>query len=162
MNRDKGNMALTYALVFGAVLALCGMAVRFWWGSPYAGITQLGIREVIPPVWLMGLLWLLWYFVLGATLGGVLYTYGKNCIGAWRGACFFLLMIGVGYLWYPLFFVRQNLALSLAVILAVIVLAAVCALQWQTLSVLAGAVLWLHVLWLIYMLILQLICLFGV
>lgn len=155
-------MALTCALICGAVLSLCAAGVRFWWGSPHASITQMGIREVLPPVWLLSLLWLLWYFVLGATLGGVLYTYGKNCIDAWRGACFFLLMIGVGFLWYPLFFVRQSFLLSLIVLLAVIELAVVAALQWQSLSVLAGAVLWLHVLWLFYMTILQLICLFGV
>ncbi|MBR2446957.1 MAG: tryptophan-rich sensory protein [Clostridia bacterium] len=162
MNRDKGNMALTYALIFGAILSLCAVSVRFWWGSPHASITQMGIREVLPPVWLMGFLWLLWYFALGATLGGVLYTYGKNCIDAWRGTCFFLLMIGVGFLWYPLFFVRHYFLFSLIVLLAVIALAAVCALQWQKLSPMAGIVMWLHVLWLFYMTVLQLICLFGV
>lgn len=151
-----------YAVVFGVLLALCAMGVRLWWGAPYEGLTRLGIRNLIPPVWLMGLLWTLWYFVLGAVLGGVLYCFGGGCIGAWRGAFFFLLMICVGFLWYPLFFVRQNLILSLFVIVLVLVLAAVCALQWQRLSLVAGALLWLHVLWLFYMTILQLICLFGV
>jgi len=159
---QKNNGTLTCSFVVGGVLALCAAAVRFWWGSPHASMTQMGIREVLPPVWLIGLLWLLWYFLLGATLGGVLYTYGKHCIDAWRGACCFLLMIGVGFLWYPLFFVRQSFLLSLIVLLAVIALAAVCALQWQKLSPMAGIVMWLHVLWLFYMTVLQLICLFGV
>lgn len=162
MKQHKSSNGLTYALVLGALLALCAMGVRFWWGAPYQGMTQMGIREILPPVWLMGLLWSLWYFALGAVLGMVLSTYGHNCIDAWRGACFFLLMIGVGFLWYPLFFVKQNPLLSLAVLVAVIVLCTVCALQWQRLSVIAGAVLWLHVLWLFYLLILQFICLFGV
>ena len=51
---------------------------------------------------------------------------------------------------------------KLIVLLAVIALAAVCALQWQKLSPMAGIVMWLHVLWLFYMTVLQLICLFGV
>ena len=153
---------MIWSVAFGAALALCGMAVRLWWGSPNAGIVQMGIRELIPPVWLMSLLWMLWYFILGAVLGAILCTYGHNCIGAWRGACFFLLMIGVGFLWYPLFFVKQNLVLSLLVIVLTAILCTVCALHWQCLSLGAGAVLWLHLLWLLYMLILQLVCLFGV
>lgn len=162
MKKEKSGATLSYALFFGVGLVLCAMAVRFWWGSPNAGITQLGIRELLPPVWLLGFLWTLWYFALGATLGSVLCAYGKHCIGAWRGAFFFLIMIGVGFVWYPLFFVRLNLLLSLLVILATVAMAAVCAWQWQGLSALAGAVLWLHVIWLIYMMILQLVCLFGV
>ena len=162
MKREKSSATLSYALIFGAGLVLCAMAVRFWWGSPNTGITQLGIREVLPPVWLISLLWTLWYFVLGATLGCMICSYGNRCIGAWRGAFFFLLMICVGFLWYPLFFVRLNLMLSLLVIVVTAVLAGVCALQWQGISPVAGAVLWLHVLWLLYMLILQTICLFRV
>ena len=162
MRIEKNSSALTYALVFGALLAACGMGVRFWCGAPYAGMTQMGIRDVIPPVWLMSICWTLWYFLLGAALGAVLRAFGRNCIGAWRGAFFFLLMIGVGFLWYPLFFVKQNLVLSLLTVMVVLVLCCVCALHWQALSLVAGAILWLHALWLIYMLILQLVCLLGV
>ena len=153
---------MTYALVFGALLSLCAMGVRFWWGAPNATIAQMGIRELIPPVWLLSLLWLIWYFLLGAALGYVLYTFGASCIGAWRGAFFFLLMIFVGFLWYPLFFVKQNIFLSLLVIFAVLLLCCVCTLHWQSLSLAVGAVFWLHALWLLYMLILQIICLLGV
>ena len=161
MNRNN-NSALTCALIAGGVLALLGMVVRLWWGSPNEGIAQMGIRHLLPPVWLMGFLWTLWYFVLGAVLGAVLCTYGGHCIGAWRGGFFFLLMLFAGYVWYPLFFMRQNPLLSLLVLLAVLACAALCALQWQGVSVWAGVVVWLHVLWLLYMLILQLICVFNV
>ena len=102
------------------------------------------------------------YFALGAVLGAMLRAYGGHCIGAWRGAFFFLLMLFAGYLWYPLFFVRQNPLFALLVLLAVVACAALCALQWQGISLIAGVVMWVHVLWLIYMLILQLVCLFGV
>ncbi len=159
---QKNNGRLTCALIVGVVLALCGICVRLWWGSPYEGMAQMGIRHLVPPAWLMGIMWTLWYFVLGALLGAVLHTYGGNCIGAWRGGFFFLLMLFTGYLWYPLFFMRQNLLLALLVLLAVLVCAALCALQWQGLSLAAGAVMWTHVLWLLYMLILQLICTFNV
>ena len=162
MRHEKNSNTLTCALVFGALLALCGMGVRLWYGAPYAGLTQMGIREIIPPVWLMSLLWTLWYFALGALVGAILCAFGKNCINAWRGACFFLLMICIGFLWYPLFFVKHSLVLSLLVLVAVLVLCCISALYWQTLSLAAGAVLWLHALWLIYMFILQLVCLFGV
>ncbi len=162
MNHKNGNSTLICALIVGGVLAFVGMGVRLWWGAPNEGILQMGIRHLVPPVWLMGLLWTLWYFVLGAVLGAVLCTYGGHCIGAWRGAFFFLLMLFVGYVWYTLFFVRQNPLLAFLVILAVVVCAMLCALQWQGLSLAAGVVMWTHVLWLFYMLILQLMCLFNV
>ena len=153
---------LTCALVVGGVLALGGICVRLWWGTPNEGIAQMGIRSLLPPVWLMGLLWTFWYFALGAILGAMLSAHGCSCIGAWRGAFFFLLMLFAGYLWYPLFFVRQNLLLALLVMLGVIVCAVLCALQWQGICAAAGIVLWTHVLWLLYMLILQLVCVFNV
>lgn len=153
---------MTAALVCGVLSAMVAVGVRLWWGAPYEGMAQMGIRELVPPVWLMGLLWTLWYFLLGAALGAVLYTYGGSCIGAWRGAFFFLLMLFVGFLWYPLFFVRQNLLLSLLVVACVLALAVICALHWQGLSLVAGLLLWAHVFWLFYMLILQLVCLAGV
>lgn len=149
-------------MVVGGVLVLCGIGVRLWWGSPYEGMAQMGIRHLLPPAWLMGLLWTLWYFALGATLGAVLCLWGGSCIGAWRGAFFFLLMLFLGYLWYPLFFMRKNPLLALLVLLGVLACAALCALQWQGLSLAVGALMWLHVLWLLYMLILQFVCLFNV
>ncbi len=161
MRRDNTG-TLTCALIVGGVLVLLGMGVRLWWGSPNEGITQMGIRHLLPPVWLMGMLWTLWYFVLGAVLGAVLCTYGDHCIGAWRGGFFFLLMLFAGYLWYPLFFMRQNPLLALLVLIVVLACAILCAVQWQGISLLAGVVVWLHVLWLLYMLILQLICVFNV
>ncbi len=159
---QKNNSTLTCALIVGGVLALFGMGVRLWCGTPNEGILQMGIRHLLPPVWLMGLLWTLWYFALGAVLGATLYAYGSNCIGAWRGGFFFLLMLFAGYLWYPLFFMRQSMLLALLVLLAVIVCAAFCALQWQGISLASGVVMWVHVLWLLYMLVLQLICVFNV
>ena len=160
--RKDNTGTLTCALIVGGVLALLGMGVRLWWGSPNEGIMQMGIRHLLPPVWVMGLLWTLWYFALGSTLGAVLCAYGSTCIAAWRGAFFFLLMLFAGYLWYPLFFVRQAPLLSFLVLLAVLSCAVLCALQWQKVSFAAAAVLWAHVLWLLYMLILQLVCIFNV
>ncbi|MBQ2256145.1 MAG: tryptophan-rich sensory protein [Clostridia bacterium] len=161
MRKDNTGI-LSCALIVGGVLVLLGMGVRLWWGAPNAGITQMGIRHLLPPVWVMGLLWTLWYFALGTTLGAVLCAYGSTCIAAWRGAFFFLLMLFAGYLWYPLFFVRQAPLLSFLVLLAVLSCAVLCALQWQKVSFAAAAVLWAHVLWLLYMLILQLVCIFNV
>ena len=122
----------------------------------------MGIRDLLPPAWLMGLAWTLWYFALGAALGAVLCTYGGSSICAWRGAFFFLLMLFAGYLWYPLFFMRQNPLLSLLVLLGVIACAVLCALSWQSLSLAVAVVMWAHVLWLLYMLVLLFICILNV
>ena len=161
MKRDNSSV-LSCALIVGGVVALCGVGVRIWCGSPYPGMMQMGVRALVPPVWLMSLLWTLWYFVLGAALGALLRCFGQSCIGAWRGAFFFLLMLFAGFLWYPLFFIRQNLLCSLLSLLVTLACALMCALQWQRVAAAAGILMYLHVAWLTYLLILQLICLFGV
>ncbi|MBO5757779.1 MAG: tryptophan-rich sensory protein [Clostridia bacterium] len=159
---QKNNSTLSCALIAGGVLVLLGLGVRLWWGAPNAGITQMGIRHLLPPVWLMGCLWTLWYFLLGGALGAVLCACGSNSISAWRGGFFFLLMLFAGYWWYPVFFVRQNYLIAFLLLLAVLLCAVLCALQWQSLSSVAAVIVWAHVLWLAYMLILQLRCLFNV
>ena len=159
--KQNGSGPLTCALIVGGTIALSGICVRLWWGAPYDGMMQMGVRALVPPVWLMGILWTLWYFALGAVLGAVLYCFG-SCTEAWRGGFFFLLMLFAGFLWYPLFFVKQNLLLSLLLLLVTLLCAVLCALQWQGISKAMGILMFLHVLWLVYMLILQLICLFSV
>lgn len=160
MKNEKNNSVLLAAVICGAVTLAVAMLVRTWAGAPYQGILQMGIGGVIPPVWLMALLWLGWYFCLGAVCGGVLAAYGRGNVGAWRGAVFFVLMIGLGFVWYPLFFVRHALFLCVLISLILIGLCLLCALNWQSLSLVAGAIFYLHALWLVYMLILQIVCIF--
>ena len=160
MKNVKNNGALPGAMLGGALMVVAGMLTRAWAGAPYEGILRMGLGEVIPPVWLMTLLWLLWYFGLGATCGGVLTVHGGCSVTAWRGACFFLLMAGLGFLWYPLFFLRNALGLCILICLVLIALCVLCAINWQNLSLVAAAFLYLHALWLLYLLILQVICIF--
>lgn len=161
MKNDKNNGVLLGAVLCGTLMLAAAMLTRAWAGAPYEGIHRMGIGEVIPPVWLMSLLWLLWYFLLGAVCGGVLSAHGGCCIGAWRGAFFFVLMLGLGLVWYPLFFVRHATGLCVLITVVLIGLCVLCALNWQGMSLAAAAVLYLHALWLIYMLILQIACIFS-
>ena len=160
MKNDKNNGVLPGAVLCGTLTLAAAMLTRAWAGAPYDGIHRMGIGEVIPPVWLMALLWLLWYFGLGAVCGGVLTSHGGCSIGAWRGACFFVIMIFLGLVWYPLFFSRCALGLCVLLTVLLIGLCVLCALNWQNLSLAAAAVLYLHALWLIYMLVLQVACVF--
>lgn len=160
MKHEKNNGLLSAAFLCGILCAGAGMLTRFWAGPPYQGLHQMGIAGLVLPVWLMSLLWLLWYFALGAVCGAVLAKYGACSVAAWRGTVFFILMLGSGFLWYPLFFCRQAVGLCLLLTLALLLLCILCALNWQQLSLAAGAVVYLHSLWLVYMLILQLVCVF--
>lgn len=159
-NSMKNNGLLSAAFLCGILCAGAGMLTRFWAGSPYGGLHQMGISEIVPPVWLMSLLWLLWYFALGAVCGAVLAGHGACSVAAWRGTVFFVLMLGLGLVWYPLFFGRQAVGLCLLITVLLLILCVLCALNWQQLSLVAGAVIYLHGLWLVYMLILQVACVF--
>ena len=61
---------------------LAGVLVRGASGSPYQQGMMIQFGHVIPPVWLMTVLWVLWYFVLGSlfamvTFGGRKYALRK-------------------------------------------------------------------------------------
>jgi tryptophan-rich sensory protein len=62
---------------------------------------------------------------------------------------YFITMILLGFLWYPLFFVTARLALAALLSLAVTVLALLCALSYWRISRVAGALMLLHVLYLL-------------
>lgn len=134
-------------LTGAAVLMAAGTAVRLASGSPFARGMMLQFGNVIPPVWLMSVCWLLWYGVLGAVFAAVMC--GGRCdlytqAARYRGGMLFVCMIFLGFLWYPLFFIAGHVLPALLVhlsVLALCVLTALC--YWQYFRV-AAIVLFAH------------------
>jgi tryptophan-rich sensory protein len=160
MKKQMQNGVLYGALLCGVLCAGASLLVRAWAGAPYKGIDSMDIGALIPPVWLMALAWFCWYLVLGGVLGVILAGHGARSADAWRGATFFVLMLGLGFVWYGLFFCRYAMGLGILLTAFLLVLCVLCALSWQGLSLVCGVVMYLHALWLLYMLILQLACVF--
>ena len=143
------------AMLTGAgVLMGAGLCVRTVSGSPYARGMMLHFGDVIPPVLLMGLLWMVWYGVLGATLAATLCCTRRGAhaqLAACRGSMLLLCMIFLGFFWYPLFFAAEQLLLALLlhlIVLALCVLSALCYFRYFRA---AAIVLFCHAVWLAWL-----------
>lgn len=118
----------------GGLTLLAALIVRFWCGSPYPLLHTLQAEEVLPPVWLLGLLWLAGFFLLGALCGAMLGRMGGGPVQtAWRfrGGMYFLLAVMLGLVWYPLLFCAQAMWLSWLVLLLSIAMVVLCTLCWM-------------------------------
>ena len=153
----------TAAMLLGAaIVMLCGTLVRTICGSPYQSSILLIMRPHLPPAWLMSLVWLLWYAVLGATLGFVLTLCSCDLAAQkekYRGSMLLLLMLFLGFLWYPLFFVAVRWILSALLLVLIIAACLSTAFFYGRCSRAAGWIMLIHAAFLCYMLILNIVIL---
>lgn len=155
--------SVTAMLLGGGTLMLAGSIVRGVSGSPYQNGMMLRFGPLFPPVWLMGLSWMLWYALLGACLFGVLSDHRSDaCTQAvkYRGGMSFLCMLFLGFLWYPIFFCTGRIFLSVLLCMAVLALCVVTALTYRSVFRIASLVLFAHALFLAWLLILNVAALF--
>lgn len=154
IRRWRAGCNLGALLIGGGATMLAGVLVRAVCGSPYRHGVMVQFDAYIPPVWLMTLLWMLWYFVLGATFVGTLWT--ARCNQATRadvywGGMLFLSMLFFGFVWYPLFFVAARFFLAWLVVLVVLALCLLTALRYWKVSRLASGILLVHAVFLFYL-----------
>lgn len=157
---------LAEMLVCGGALLFAGELVRGICGSPRRCVALLQLWECLPPMWLLALLWRLWYFSLGALFGAELakqHGEGVVCLRATERAfagMLFVVMILLGFLWYPLFFIASRFFLCAVLAVLIVLLCVGCAWRYIRCNVLLGAVLLLHCAFLCWMLVLNLIVIF--
>ena len=149
-------------MILGGVLSLgIGVFVRFLVGAPYRMILELGIAELLPPVWLMALLWSVTLFVIGSAGGFVL---GYRTCGAegekYKGCMFFLLLLFLEMLWYPTFFAVGLVFVSALLSVLILCLSVAVTSCFYRVTKFAGMLLMLHDVWLVYMLSLNIAILF--
>ena len=145
------------ALVCGTVLVIAGGMVTTICGAPLHSQGALLLGDRMPSVAWMTLLWSVWYFLLGASFGCVIKLGGvggvislsMRTLYGYRGSLYFLPMILLGYLWYPLFFwaARFTLCVFLSALLVLLALAAGLN-YWRVMRV-AGAIVLLHAIFLL-------------
>ena len=143
-------------MLLGLLLAIAGILVRAWVGTPYRTILELGIGEIVPPVWLMTLLWTLSLFVNGCAAGLALsYRLGGCDTEKYKGGMYFLLLTVLELLWYPTLFGASLVFLSVLEALLILCFAVATTLSFYRVTKLAGMLLFLHDIWLLYAVILN-------
>ena len=156
LNAEMAQSNTACVLALGILFALGGILVRLLVGSPYLSILALGIKTLIPPVWLMCVLWTVSFFTVGCAAGLVLgYRGGGWEAEKYKGGMIFILMAVLELCWYPTFFGAGLIFLSVLETVAILCLAVGSMLCFSRVSRLSGILLFFHVIWLVYILILN-------
>ena len=151
LTNSFGKIHKTYVLIGGGAGVAVGVSVTAAVGSPLPVLRLLGAEALLPPVWLLGLLWLLGFGLLGAAAG-----YALACLtgdpareaALWRGMTFLVAEVTVSFAWYSLFFGSFLLFPAWICLLTGIGAGVACTLAWfreYRLSCIAvgGVTLWL-------------------
>ncbi len=156
---DRSNPFLMVA--FGILLTIGGILIRAFVGSPYRTVLELGIKDIVPPAWLMTLLWSLSFFIIGAAAGFVLGYRMGGCDGEkYKGCMLFVMLCVLELCWYPTLFGAHLVFLSVLESILILCLSIAVTISFYRVSKFAGMILLFHSIWLIYMLILNFAILF--
>ncbi len=143
----------TAALVGGAIGGIAALSLRPAIGSPRTVWHWLGCADILPPLWVLSLLFVAWLVLIGGAVGFLLSCSGFGHTSPaleatlWRGCTCLCLSIMLTFGWYTLLFGKGSLLISFALLLAAAVLAVLCALSWRTFSlpalIMGGYALWI-------------------
>ena len=107
MTKRIGKVHKTCALIGGGIGLLMAVSVAAVVGSPLPVIRLLEADALLPPLWLMGLLWLMGYVLLGMAAGwawGTRSPVPHGEISLWRGLTLLVVEVAFSFAWYRLSF----------------------------------------------------------
>ncbi len=163
LNVELERSSPVLMLVFGFLLLIAALTVRFCVGAPYRMILETGIADMIPPVWLLALLWSLSFFLIGCAAGFVLGYRMDGCESEkYKGCMLFILLALLELCWYPTFFGVGLIFVSVLEALLILCLSIWIMGCFYRVSKFAGMLFLFHNIWLVYMLILNFAVLFKV
>ncbi len=98
------------------LLLFLGIFTRWVSGSPLSTLHYIGARQLVPPIWIMVLLFSVSYVLAGIALGTALGNrHSPRGEKKYQGAMWFCISLFLGYAWYPLFFCARVFLVSTAV-----------------------------------------------
>ena len=135
--KSVSRLQKTGMAVGGGAGLLGAVALRGAAGSPVPVWRLLGADALLPPLWLMGLVWLAVYVLAGGAAG-----YLATCSAAggrreallWRGGTFLALALGLSFCWYSCLFASFLLLLSWICLAAAVFFAVLSTVTWWQLS----------------------------
>lgn len=150
-------------IVCTLTVLLAGLLSRFLSGSPLYILRFTGLWHNVPPMWFFGIIWTLWYILLGFCFGFIL---GSRPIGKdiykYKGSLWFVIMMVFNIIWYPLFFKAGAFFLALIDAALIIIFALLTATQYCRIHKIVGSFIFLHIIWLIWCFIINLRVFFSI
>ena len=147
----------TYTLIGGGTGLLGAVCVRMAVGNPLPVLRLLGADAILPPLWLMGLLWLAGYILIGCAAGYILSCPSGGAyrdLLRWRGMTFLVVAVTFSFAWYSLLFGSFLLIPSWRCLFLAAGAGTLCTLSWLPAcklpaGVSAGVTLWFIILFLV-------------
>ena len=152
----KGVITDTAALIIGAIYAFLCILTRILSDSPYEALHRLNGCGAIPPMWILNLLSVLWCFLAGFAWGivwreiRICRVRGAEEIRAYQGGLFFISLIFLSLIWYPLFFICERIFISMLVALGAAICATLASVLWKRVSFLPSLICAAYSFWLFY------------
>ena len=146
-------------LVGGGAATSCALLTRLAVGGPLSVVHKLDAYLLLPPLWLMSLLWLASFALLGGA-AGYLWSHPTGGLEGearlWRGGTFMVLAVVFSLVWYTLLFGKLYLLISWFCLLPAVAAALACAYAWWWIGKGAAALCVAFGLWQICLFFLQL------
>ena len=160
LSMEMGETRPWMMIALGTLMLVGGIVVRLSVGSPHLMILSLKIDDIVPPAWVMCFLWSLALFIVGCAAGFVLGHRTGAEVEKYKGGMLFVLLAVLELCWYPTFFAGGLIFLSVLESILILCLSVGVTVCFYRVSKLAGVLLLLHNVWLVYMLILNFAVLF--
>lgn len=146
-----GRLSTPHSWVGGGCTLAAALVVCIRVGSPLPVLHRLGAGDLVPPLWIMGALWLLGMFAVGWASGclwGMRPCDPVRDALRYRGLTCMVIALVLTLLWYELLFCSLSLLLSWLCLAAAIAMTVLCVLSWWRLlfpvvCVTAGFAAWL-------------------
>ena len=139
-----------------AILLTVGIFTRWISGNPTRLVHTLGLSDIIPPIWIMVILFSASYITGGLALGSALGERGVcRPEKKYQGAMWFCIMASLGYAWYPVFFCAELFFGSLVISLLCLFCAICATICFARVSFISFWSMILYDAWLVYLLILN-------
>lgn len=135
-----------FGLAGGILLVVIAFFVRKSTRAPYILLHDTESLALLPPLWLLGILWFGLYFLLGCTAGQMCALSAlppDMDVRRFRGGMYFLLLLISSFLWYIWLFDKAAFFLSWLFCGLSVLLAFLCGYHWFRVSRLCAVLLWL-------------------
>ena len=133
LTKRIGKVHKTYAWIGCGMGLLAAVAVASTVGSPLPILHLLGAGEILPPVWILSVLWLMGYGILGGAAGHVLACAAWSSFREaviWRGLTFLVIEVTFSFAWYSLSFGSFHLVIAWICLMLGVVAGGICTLSW--------------------------------
>lgn len=146
------------SVICASLFVIIAVIIRGYTGNPYRIINHCDIKDLIPSVWVMTIIWILWFVLLGIAFGSI-FSGEKNNNNENKYKCgmLFTTMMALEYAWYPMFFGKGALFLALLICECVLLLSVFCFISFLRINLYYAMIMCGFSLWMIWMVILNFI-----